>query len=259
MTMPEEALKVSNHTARIIAQIAVVIAILALVIGALGGCTPAVDPPTTVTTTTTAASTAPTTAASSASKPTPSTPPAVAPSPAGSSSPTTEATPDNQATKVAPPAKADSPVPTLKSTGASCPWAVIGDNSPAMQDGGNGLQPLMNVNSAPSASAMKCAVARAEAAGYFFMPDSAFASVVHPNKISHQAYNGSNPQAFTSVFVSVVPQGSNQAACIAALVVYDYQGNFFPVNVTDPLSSLNMAAKTLVKLHPNDYTGCVSN
>lgn len=137
-------------------------------------------------------------------------------------------------------------VPALKSVDAACPWAVQGDNPPAVQDGGNGLQPVYSIWSTPTTSAMKCATARAEAAGYSPLPETPSTKKLLAGGPRHVVFDGGTEKDVVPLYMNVSSDPAKADTCWTALLVLDYQGNFLfmPVTLgTARMDTLNVAAK----------------
>lgn len=141
----------------------------------------------------------------------------------------------------------DTAVPALNGVDAACPWAVQGDNPPAIQDGGDGLQPLSSVLRTPTATAVKCATARAEAAGFSVLPDTDYTKKLLAPGTIHVVLAVGTETDVVPLYMNVSTDPDKAPTCWASLLVYDYQGNylFIPSQGFTKTDTLDVAASEM--------------
>jgi len=113
-----------------------------------------------------------------------------------------------------------SAIPALSDSSAKCSWAK-GDSAtrPSLQDDGIGAQKFADMPDTPSADTLKCAIARAKAAGYTATGNS----VKCTEETIELTANGESWK-FRPFCMNVSPTGDS--TCTVNLVPTDYQGNF---------------------------------
>lgn len=116
-----------------------------------------------------------------------------------------------------------SAIPALSDASAKCPWLGAHQphpaNRPSLQDDGVGAQQFTDMPDTPSADTLKCAIARAKAAGYVVTGNS----VKCTEETIELTANGESWK-FRPFCMNVSPTGDS--TCTVNLVPTDYQGNF---------------------------------
>ena len=121
-----------------------------------------------------------------------------------------------------------SAIPAFTDVNAKCDSAGPHEHLPSLQDDGKGAQTYADMPANPSASDYKCAIARAQAAGYYVTGNSVACDepVVELRDPSTKKDWSFRP------FCMNLSQ-SDDPTCKVTLIVTDYQGNFIWQDMTD--------------------------
>lgn len=131
-------------------------------------------------------------------------------------------TPANHTPAPAPVAVAENPnaIPALSDVNAKCQWAdPHGNNPPSLQDDGVGTQQFSDMPDTASTNTLKCAIARAKAAGFVTMGNS-----VKCTEAVIELLDNGKTWKFRPFCMNVSPAAN--PTCVVNLVPTDYQGNF---------------------------------
>ena len=123
---------------------------------------------------------------------------------------------------------APSAIPALIDVTAKCDSASPhATNRPSLQDNGKGAQKLSDMPANPGAGDYKCAIARAQAAGYYVTGNS----VACDESIVELHEESTNKNWSFRPFCMNLSQ-SDDPTCKVTLIVTDYQGNFIWQDMT---------------------------
>jgi len=120
-------------------------------------------------------------------------------------------------------------ISALPDVNAKCPWAESNSTDrPSLQDAGGGAKKFSDMPDTASTNTLKCAVARAKAAGYYVAGNSVKCDepIVQLTDESTNTYWNFRP------FCMTVSQ-SGDATCKVTLIPTDYAGNFIWQDMTD--------------------------
>lgn|GEM_PF-7001803 len=154
----------------------------------------------------------------------------------------------------APVAVIDNPnaVPALSDVNAKCQWAdPRGKNPPSLQDDNVGTQKFSDMPDTASTNTLKCAIARAKAAGYYAADNS-----VKCDESVIQLLDESNNKlwSFRPFCMTVGTTGS--PLCKVTLIPTDYEGNFLRLSEPDLSRLQNFRAQAVIDEDPNAYASC---
>jgi len=139
-------------------------------------------------------------------------------------------------------------VPALANVNDKCLWAARGNNPPSLQDDGQGSQSYADMPSAVSDNTLRCAIARAKAAGYKVEINS-----VTCDEPVIQLLDESNNKLWSfKPFCMYIGRGG--PLCKIPLVVTDYQGNFLRQSEPDLKRLQNFRADSV--LNESAYADC---
>lgn len=114
-----------------------------------------------------------------------------------------------------------SAIPALSDVNAKCTWATADSHTqPSLQDDGVGAQSFIDMPQKPSTDTLKCAIARAKAAGFVVTSNS----VKCTEEVIELLDNGKTWK-FRPFCMNVSLAGN--PTCSVNLVPTDYAGNFF--------------------------------
>jgi len=114
-----------------------------------------------------------------------------------------------------------SAIPALTDINAKCDWAKNDSAArPSLQDDGVGAQTFADMPQHPSTDTMKCAIARAKAAGFVVTGGS-----VKCTEAVVELLDNGKTWKFRPFCMNVSPAAN--PTCVVNLVPTDYQGNFF--------------------------------
>lgn len=141
-------------------------------------------------------------------------------------------------------------VPALSDVNARCQWAdPRGNNPPSLQDDGKGAQKFSDMPDTASTNTLKCAVARAKAAGYQVIGNS-----VKCSEAIVKLLDSSTNTLWSFRPFCMAPSQTSDPTCMVTLIPTDIEGNFLWRDQPD-LSRLQNFLADGVRNDPS-YAGC---
>lgn len=142
-------------------------------------------------------------------------------------------------------------IPALSKPYVTCPWADSNSTHPSLQDNGQGATSYADMPESADSNTVRCAIARAKAAGYTVANDS-----VQCQEQTVELLDPASNKLWSFQPFCVYVGASDGPTCSVTLIPTDYQGNFIRQDEPDLKRLQDFLAQAVVDEDPSGYGSC---